>query len=201
METASQPSRSRRLDWPAIRATLIAVAIVVGLIDGAPIATPRAMERLPPWLREVSVVLRRCQETLLVPWQPIKQLFALSQRWDMFATTSGTRFRMWVETRRAEGEPWTVLFRAHDEEHAFFSDVFAYRRIRNVYSPSRVYGAKAAYPAFASWLAREIFTRQPDAIEMRVSIERVPIRPHGGGFEPSGEFDYVLVRRRDEVLP
>jgi hypothetical protein len=30
------------------------------------------MERLPPSLREVSVVLRRWQETLLVPWRPIK---------------------------------------------------------------------------------------------------------------------------------
>ena len=187
--------------WPVVRASLIAVSIVVGLVDGAPIASPRASELLPPSLREVSTVLRRWQETLLVPWRPIKEFFALSQRWHMFSTTGGMHYRMWIEARHAPDEPWSLLYRAQDEEHAFLAGMFAYRRVRNVYNPSRFYGAKDAYPAFASWLARETFTRRPSFEEMRVSMERVLIRERALGFEPSGEFDYVLVRRRSEVFP
>jgi hypothetical protein len=201
METASQPSGSRRPLWSVIRASLIAVSIVVGLVDGAPIASPRAAERLPPSLRDVSAILRRWQETLLVPWQPMKELFGLSQRWHLFSTTGGTRYRMWIEARRAPDEPWTLLYRAQDEEHTFLADTFAYRRVRNVYNPSRVYGVKDAYPAFASWVAREIFTRRPGFDEMRVSMEPGLIRERALGFEPSGEFQHVLVRHRSEVFP
>jgi hypothetical protein len=159
------------------------------------------MDRLPPSLRAPSLVLRHWQETLLTPFRPIKELFALSQRWDMFSATGGTRYRMWIEARRAPDDEWTLLYRAQDEEHAFLSGPLAFRRVRNVYNPSRVYGAKNAYPAFASWLAREIFVREPAFDEMRVGMERGLILARGAGFAPSGEFDYVLVRRRDEVLP
>jgi hypothetical protein len=56
-------------------------------------------------------------------------------------------------------------------------------------------------PGFASWLARKIFERERRFDEVRVGMERGRILARGEGFEPSGEFDYVLVRRRDEVLP
>jgi hypothetical protein len=94
-----------------------------------------------------------------------------------------------------------LLYRAHDREHTLFADTLGYRRVRNVYNPSRSIGAKGTYPAFASWLAREIFERERHFDEVRVSMERGRILARGEGFEPSGEFDYVLVRRRDEVLP
>jgi hypothetical protein len=73
--------------------------------------------------------------------------------------------------------------------------------VRNVYNPSRSIGAKSTYPAFASWIAREILEREPQFDEVRVKMERGRILARGAGFEPMGEFDYELVRRREEVLP
>jgi hypothetical protein len=201
METRIEPHRQRRPAWPILRASLIALAIAVGLIDGAPIPTPRVTERLPSLLRDVSVGLREMQAALLVPWRPIKDVLAVSQRWAVFSTTGGVRYRMWVEARTAHSESWTLLYRAQDPEHTFLADTLTYRRVRNVYNPSRSIGAKSTYPAFASWLAREIFDREPQFDEVRVRMERGRILARGEGFAPLGEFDYVLVRRRDEVVP
>ena len=201
METRLEPSREGRPAWPTVRAALIAVAIAVGLIDGAPVPTPRVMERLPPILRDVSIFLRDLQATLLVPYRPIKEVLAVNQRWAVFSTTGGIRYRMWVEARTTPAEAWSLLYRAQDAEHTFLADTLGYRRVRNVYNPSRSIGAKGSYPAFASWLAREIFEREPRFDEVRVSMERGRILARGEGFEPLGEFDYVLVRHRDEVLP
>jgi hypothetical protein len=199
MTVASRPPR--RAAWPTLRAVLIAAAIAVGLVDGAPIPTPRVMESLPPALRDVSMRLQDWQTFLLVPWRPIKDLFMVSQRWSVFSTTGGIRYRMWVEARMGTEPTWTLLYRAQDSEHTFLGDTLGYRRVRNVYNPSRSVGAKSTYPAFVSWLAREIFEREPRFDEVRVGMERGRTLPRGEGFAPIGEFDYVLVRRRSEVFP
>ncbi|HMI83577.1 MAG TPA: hypothetical protein VK550_05750 [Polyangiaceae bacterium] len=191
----------RRPFWPAMRAVLIAAAIGVGLVDGAPIPTARVMERLPPMLRALSMRLYDVQTFLLVPWRPIKDLFGVSQRWSVFSTTGGVRYRMWVEARDRSESTWSLLYRSQDSEHAFLADTLGYRRVRNVYNPSRSIGAKSTYPAFVSWLAHEIFEREARFDEVRVGMERGRILPRGEGFAPFGEFDYVFVRRRDEVLP
>ena len=201
METRIEPHRHGRSAWPAVRASLIALSIAVGLIDGAPIPTPRVMEHLPPLLRDVSMGLRDLQARLLFPFRPVKDVLAVNQRWAVFSTTGGVRYRMWVEARTALSESWTLLFRAQDPEHAFLADTLGYRRVRNVYNPSRSIGAKSTYPAFASWLAREVFERGPQFDEVRVRMERGRILARGAGFEPTGEFDYELVRRREDVVP
>jgi hypothetical protein len=199
MIVASRPLR--RAAWPTLRAVLIATAIGVGLVDGAPIPTARVMESLPPTLRDVSMRLQDLQTLLLVPWRPLKELFMVSQRWSVFSTTGGIRYRMWVEARTGSAPTWTLLYRAQDSEHTFLGDTLGYRRVRNVYNPSRSVGAKSTYPAFVSWLAREIFEREPGFDEVRVGMERGRTLPRGEGFAPLGEFDYVLVRRRNEVFP
>jgi hypothetical protein len=139
--------RRRAPAWPTVRALIIAVAIAIGLVDGAPIPTPRVMERLPASMREASIALRDLQTALLAPWRPIKELFAVNQRWAVFSTTGGLRYRMWVEARTGPTGSWTLLYRAHDRDHTLFADTLGYRRVRNVYNPSRSIGAKGTYPA------------------------------------------------------
>jgi hypothetical protein len=199
MSVESRPPR--RSSWPTLRAVLIAAAIGVGLVDGAPIPTARVMEGLPASLRNVSMRLQDLQTALLFPFRPIKDLFIVWQRWSVFSTTGGVRYRMCVEARKASDSTWTLLYRAQDSEHAFLGDMLGYRRVRNVYNPSRSIGAKSTYPAFVSWLAREIFEREPRFDEVRVGMERGQILQRGEGFAPFGDFDYVLVRHRNEVLP
>ncbi|MET0596103.1 MAG: hypothetical protein ABW133_25615 [Polyangiaceae bacterium] len=196
METAFESKRGKW--WPSVRAALILLAIVVGLVDGAPIPTPRVMDRLSPPMRDAAMRLREWQALLLTPFRPIKETFAVSQRWSVFATTGGTRYRMRIEARAGDG-PWTLLFRIHDPEHALLSSVIGYRRVKNVYNPSRSVGVKGSYPAFATWIARSVFRDEKAFDEVRVSMERGQILEEGAGFEPLGEFDYVEVRQREVV--
>jgi len=185
--------------WPSARALLIALAIVTALVDGAPIPTPRVMQHLPPALQTISLRLYDVQGVLLAPFQPIKDTFGINQRWALFSSTGPLRHRMWVEGRRA-GEPWTILYRPQDDEHTFLSGTIEYRRVRNVWNRNRR-GAKPLFSAFTSWMARQIFLERPTFDEARFSMERVTILDHGRGFESTGEFDDVTVRRREEVLP
>lgn len=201
MPSPAEANPTSPLLWPTVRGVLIAAAIAIGVIDGAPIPTPRVMERLPPTLRAVSTGLQDLQTTLMAPFLPIKDLFMVKQRWAVFSTTGGVRYRMCVEARAHTDSEWSLLYRAQDPEHAFLDDMLGYRRVRNVYNPSRSIGAKSTYPAFVSWLAREIFEREPRFDEVRVGMERGQILPRGEGFAPMQAFDYVLTRRRDEVLP
>jgi hypothetical protein len=185
--------------WANIRASLIALTIAVGIVDGAPIPTPRVMQHLPPLLQTISLRLYDVQGFLLAPFRPIKETFGINQRWALFSSTGPLRHRMWVEARR-NGEPWTLLFRALDDEHAFLAETLEYRRVRNLWNPNRR-GPKPLYPSLASWMARRIFVERPDFDEARISMERVTILEHGGGFQSTGEFDDVIVHRRDEELP
>jgi hypothetical protein len=106
---------------------------------------------------------------------------------------------MWVEARRGD-EPWKILFRALDDQHTNARETLEYRRVRNLWNPNRR-GAKPLYPAFAAWMARRIFLEHPELDQVRIQMERVTILEHGQGFRPTGEFDEIVVHRRDEVLP
>jgi hypothetical protein len=185
--------------WPSVRALLIAMAIATGLVDGAPIPTPRVMQHLPPAIQTVCRALYATQSFLLTPFAPIKTTFGINQRWALFSSTGPLRHRMWVEGRGA-GQDWTLLYRAQDDEHAFLADTIEFRRVRNVWNPNRR-GAKPLYPAFASWFAREIFLAQPEIDEVRVRMELVTVLDHGRGFASTGAFDEEIVHRRGEVIP
>jgi hypothetical protein len=198
------------LAWPSMRALVIAMAIATALIDGAPIPTPRVMQHLPPWLQAASLRLYDVQGLLLAPFRPIKETFGINQRWALFSSTGPSRHRMWVEARtvgRSAGgesaanqtEPWTLLYRALDDEHTFLADTLEFRRVRNTWNRNRR-GAKPLYPAFAAWTARQIFLERPNFDEARVSMERVTVLDHGEGYQSTGEFDDVIVHRRAEVL-
>jgi hypothetical protein len=196
--TTGDFEHQRSSTWAKVRASLIALAIALGLVDGAPIPTPRVMQHLPAALQTASLRLYDLQHFLLAPFAPIKETFGINQRWALFSSTGPLRHRMWVEARSGDG-PWTLLYRAQDEEHVFLSETLEYRRVRNVWNPNRR-GAKPLYPAFAAWMARQIFLDQPRFDEARIRMERVTVLEHGKGFEPTGEFDDVIVHRRDEVM-
>jgi hypothetical protein len=196
-----EQKESLYLKWPIVRALVIALAITTALIDGAPIPTPRVMKQLSPALQAASLRLYDVQRLLLAPFRPIKETFGINQRWALFSSTGPLRHRMWVEARTANqtGEPWTLLYRALDDEHTFLADTLEYRRVRNVWNPNRR-GAKLLYPAFAEWMAGEIFLERPGFDEVRVSMERVTILEHGKGYQSTGEFDDLIVHRRAEVM-
>jgi hypothetical protein len=183
-----------------VRAWLITLGILLGLVDGCPIPTPHVMEKLPPSLQAACALLYDAQRGALEPFRPIKDALLISQRWALFSTTGGQRYRLWIEASAGPGEPWTLLYRAEDPDHAFLEDTLAYRRVRNVWNPSRR-GTKRSYPAFASWMARAIFLRDASYQLVRVGLERGRILEHGKAFIPLGRFDNVILLRRQDLLP
>ena len=192
-------SLSQRLPaWNRVRALLIALAMASALIDGCPLPTPRVRARLPPSLQELTDRLYDAQQIVLLPVQPIKDAFSIGQRWALFSSTGGIRYRMWIEASAGRGAPWVLLYRAKDDDHAYMRETLEFRRVLNVWNPSRA-GKKTSYDAFTSWIARTALLSEPSFEEVRVSMERGHILERGEAFVPLATFDDVVVHHRDEV--
>jgi hypothetical protein len=185
--------------WPSVRAALIAVAIVLGLADGFPSPEPRVNKQMDPtWLSVVNAV-DAVRKQILKPFKPFSVLVRAHQKWNLFAGASKDRYRMWIEARTGPDAPWDVLYRVYDDEHDFLADQMAYRRMRGAWAPRGSRGPRGAYPAFACWVAREVFARWPDYVEVRIQMERVKVGPRGGATW-TGEFTYPIARTRAQVL-
>lgn len=182
--------------WPSVRASLITLVMAVGLVAGLPLPSERMRARLSPELAELSSAASRAQAFVLRPFSFIGEEFVIMQRWQLFAGASSDRYRIWIEARGA-GEPFTLLYRPHDPEHAFLASELEYRRVRGAWNPRGEF-AQPGYSAFVSWVARRIFAARPELAETRVRIEKVRILPSGRGFEGTGEFLHVELRKRED---
>jgi hypothetical protein len=172
--------------WPQVRAGLIALAIVVGLIDGCPIPPAK---RVPPDWADTVKSWARGRRLVMTPFKPLGELLRLRQTWKLFPTAKLQQHRMWVEGRKSgTKDGWQLLYRPHDAEHALFADRMEYRRLRGVWNPGSQ-GTRTGYGPFVEWLAGEIFAARPDIDRVRVRMETIVIDPHEGGFVPSGSFE------------
>ena len=91
-----------------LRAAAIALAIVIGLIDGLPLP-PRAEAK--PWQRPIVEAVAPVQRAVLAPFAWIGRQLRFSQRWALFQGAPAQRFRMEVAGRGGDGE-WHVVYRA-----------------------------------------------------------------------------------------
>ncbi|HEY3595054.1 MAG TPA: hypothetical protein VGL13_14315 [Polyangiaceae bacterium] len=182
-----------------MRAALITLTILLGLVDGCPIPTPQVKARLPAILQETSDQLAEAQHVALAPFSPIRDVFLISQRWALFSTTGGIRSRMWIEARGDASEPWTMLYRSGDDGPDYLYETLEYRRVRNTWNPNRR-GPKWSYSAFCAWAARTIFLHEPRFQFVRVRMERGTVTHDGSAFVPSGDFQDVVEHTRADVL-
>ncbi len=192
-------ARCEAIRWPAIRAGLIALAIVVGLLDGCPVPSPSerpVMEaRLAPELVAAIDTLDGVRQTLLRPFRAIGDTARLRQRWKLFSGANRRRFRMQIEARTGPGAAWELLYRALDDEHAFLAGPIEYRRVRGAWNPHSRTGPRVGYPAFVRWVAGEVFERRPQYTEVRVRQQRIVIGRRGG-YRGTGEIAHDLGVRR-----
>jgi hypothetical protein len=186
--------------WAVVRALLITLAIALGLIAGWPMPDAAAIARLPPALRGVATTMPKVQAALLAPFRCFSDPCQLAQRWTLFSTTGGVRYRLWVEARSNRKQRFRLLYRAQDPEHAFMRGVLEYRRVRNAWNPSRR-GIKQSYAPFTVWLSRAIFLQEPELNETRIRLERVQILEHGEGIASLGDFSDEIVHTRAEIVP
>jgi hypothetical protein len=189
--------------WPAIRASLIALAIALGLADGCPTPEPRARKQMSPSIAHLFDDVDKARARFLHPFWKLdftkfNELVKAHQRWNLFAGASKDRYRMWIEARTGGKGEWELLYRVYDDDHDFLADQLAYRRMRGAWAPRGSRGPRGAYPAFASWVAREVFAKWPEYTEVRIQMEKVKIGARGGATW-TGEFTYPMVRTRASV--
>lgn len=182
--------------WARVRAALIALVMAVGLLDGLAIAEGRAKERLSPPVRRAAELASRARAALLLPFRSVRQALVYNQRWTLFGGAQEERHRLWIEGRVGKRR-WTILYRPHDPEHAWFADSVEYRRVRAAWNVGRK-GRRASYDAFALWIAEHALRERPDLSAVRVRLEEGEILPRGGGFQPSNRFVLETVHRRGD---
>ncbi len=171
----------------------------MGLISGFPVPNAAASARFPAAWRGVAEALPRVQAALLSPFRFISDTCQISQRWTLFSTTGGIRYRLRVEARDARSQHWELLYRAQDPEHAFMSRELEYRRVRNGWNPNRR-GLKASYAPFSIWISRAVLSQSSRFDRVRTRMERVQILAHGEGITWLGDYAFPLEHGR-EVLP
>lgn len=185
--------------WAAIRAGLIALAIVVGLLDGLPIPVaherPKMEQRLTPEMVDAVDAIDRVRKQLLVPFRPIGEHLRVHQRWKLFAGASRKRWRMWIEARTGPTAAWEVVYRVLDDEHAFMADPLEYRRVRGAWNPHSTLGPRGGYRPFATWMGQRVLDAFPAYTEVRFQQERIYIGPRGG-YRSTGEMLHPVIIRR-----
>jgi hypothetical protein len=158
------------MQWPQIRAGLIALAIAVGLFDG--------VQRTTAW-----------------PVHWIGERLRVTQRWALYQAPSTAKHRLVVEGRQADGK-WRVLFRGGDPAHQEDRELLDYKRPRGAWA--RVSFMPQQYPLFASWVITRMLAKHPELPVIRVQLEVVTIT--ADGVVPTGTFIETRVRNRDREL-
>jgi hypothetical protein len=182
--------------WARVRAALIGLAIAVGVVDGLPITEGKGLKRLSPTVRQAAKLGSRVRKTLLTPFRIVGDTFVLRQRWSLFSGAKEERHLLWIEGRRGRRR-WTVLYRPHDAEHAWFASGLEYRRVRGAWDAGRR-GGGPGYDAFAAWVSERLLRERPELSAVRVRLEEGEILPKAGGFRSRGSFVLERTQKRGD---
>lgn len=174
--------------WPQLRAGIILLAIVFGLVDGCPLPPPA---QTPAWERGFVEPIRAVQRFVLRPVAWIGDDLRVAQRWALYQAPTRDRYRLWVEAQTADGR-WTLLFRAGDPAHTAYASLIDSSRPRGTWDPATT--VPVQYPLFARWLTQRVLDDNPAYIASRVRIEKVTLTDDG--LIASGQFiqPHVAVR-------
>jgi hypothetical protein len=180
--------------WPIARATLIALAMLIGLVNGCPLPQ---RSKTPAWARGAVDALARARTKVLAPVAFIGRDLDIDQRWALFRGASHKRWRLYIEGQTADGQ-WHLRFRAGDDAHTDYLDQLQYRRMRGTFNPSGQ-RMRGQYPLFAAWMTARVLAEHPEYVAARTRFER--IRIHGGSYTPTGEFSFEHTRKRTGPRP
>lgn len=103
------------------------------------------------------------------PFEPFFKYTHTNQQWGLFAVVTEVPERLVIEVRR-NGE-WEVLYRRLDPDHAWHEEELKYRRIRGIWDSVKD-PPKGTYKRFSLWVARTVFTEQPDVDRVRTKLEK-----------------------------
>lgn len=174
--------------WPEVRAGLIALAILFGLIDGCPLPTPAGT---PAWERGFVEPIRKVRDVAETPVRWIRDTFAVTQQWALYQAPITHRYRMWIEGQTAD-RTWHVLYLAGDPDHAEDAAFLEHPRVWGVWDPTDT--PTMEYTAFAAWETARVLAMHPELTAARVKMEAIEIGQ--GEYTPTGTFEWPYLRRR-----
>ena len=173
--------------WPQIRAGLIALAIVIGLVDGMPLPSRAGT---PEWERGFVEPLRSARAAILWPVRGFDSMLRTTQRWALYQAPGQGRWRMWIEGAKAG--KWELVYRSGDPEHTEDAWLLESPHVRGVWDIEGA--AQIELPSFAEWITARVLANHPDFTGARVRMEKLAISHDG--FVPTGEFEYFHIRVR-----
>lgn len=189
---------TRRLErWPALRAVLLTLVILHGILYGLQIpAFDQARlerEHWQPLVQRVqqltgdsdadardrivrySQTLRTAQSKAVWPLAWLYHWLDGGQTWNMFAGAEQQNFALHVDMRREGREEFETLYTVHDPSAQFERERIEYRRVHGAYIAFN-HGTPGPYYPFCRWVAKRIFYTYPDAAEVRVRMRRLDYR-------------------------
>jgi hypothetical protein len=212
--------------WPALRAALIALVLVVSWVDAMPLPELSASDlryemagdEIRAWqgvLARVGIVVSEGElaeaglaigarstafrRGILRPFRPFFRVTGVGQAWGLFAYPDPHAGRLVVEGRAGE-EEWQPLYVAPGADEPLEA-VLECRRVRGVYDDV---GDRprpgAAWLRFADWIAALAFARYPELDEVRVRLPYKHIVVPGRESDkkrPEVPLRHSQVRKRD----
>jgi hypothetical protein len=171
--------------WPQVRAGAIALAIVIGLIDGCPLPQPGYEA---PWQQPIVDVVRPVQRALMRPFMWIQRALVVTQRWALFQIAPSERYRLEVHGKR--GGAWELLFRAGDPDHDAYAALLLDERVRGAWNPTD--RPPLQLRPFAQWFLGHVLAEHAELSAARLRFERVVLEDG----EVRGTGAYVMPMER-----
>lgn len=168
---------------------MIALAIVLGLVDGCPLPEPGYVS---PRQKPIVDVVRPVQHAVLAPVRWVTRMFRFSQRWALFQVAPRETYRLDVEGQR--DNQWELVFRAGDPEHDEYRALLFTDRVRGAWYP-------AAHPAhqfgpFSEWFLGKVLADHPEYRAARLRFEKVVLAPEDGEVRGTGWYVMPMERAR-----
>lgn len=166
---------------------MIALALVVGLIDGCPLPPERYVR---PWQQPIVDVVRPIQQALMRPFAWVTRVFRVTQRWALFQVAPRDRYRLELWGRH--GDRWEVMFRAGDPEHTAYGSLLLDEHLRGAWNPTD--RPPGQFGPFAHWFTGKVLDEHPELEAARLQFERIVIED--GTLTGTGAFVMRIERTR-----
>jgi len=221
-------STPRVKPWAALRAGLIALAVLVYGLDATPLPdriSPRSFKdpslravfdgwseiagsvgleissrdlRKRAWAESKRVIQGR--RALLAPAAPVFAWSGTGQAWGLFAFPETNPARLYIEG--SDGEVWTRLHQTGDRARTLLTPQLQSRQLRAFYQNAAARSEPTpAYRRFVTWASRRAFDEHPELVSVRVGFERLSALPSEVPPAPPGEPFHVVTRRRPADAP
>lgn len=131
------------------------------------------------------------RKKLVAPVEHYRKYAGVGQGWKMFSRPQIQPGRVHIDILREQGRPFEPLYVEGSDTHTWRSHQFKHNRIRKLFGRLRRNPRPHAFNAFARWIAAEAAREFPDAVALRVRLERFEsLRPEQvrAGVEPESRF-------------